>query len=114
MKRCAIGLMLVLLCSLGLSTIVETGDDVLVVVKVIEPKTINRLRSLPLSIHYRGEGYFMAGIGMNDIEHLEDIDVDFEVVDTEAWTEPYYVINRPRANEIGIVPEIGMLVFQND
>ncbi|MFQ6092301.1 MAG: hypothetical protein ACE5OR_06405, partial [bacterium] len=114
MFRSASLMLLVLLFSLGISGIVEAGPDLLVMVKVTDSEDINVLRELPLSVNYRGDGYLVGGVDRGDLERFDGAGIEYEVIDEETWSEPYYLITRPQRRELGLIPDLGRVVLKTE
>ena len=103
-----------LLLSFSGTAIGETRPDVLVAVHISDSEAIGLLRELPVSVNYRGYNYLIATVNAHDIERLRSAAIEFEIIDDEAWSQPYFLITRPKGEELGHIPDVGNVVFQTE
>ncbi|UCE17091.1 MAG: M20/M25/M40 family metallo-hydrolase [Gemmatimonadota bacterium] len=114
MSKCFLATLLVLLSSLSSAALVEASPDVLIAVNISDSGAMGTLREMPVSVNYRGYGYLVATVDTDDIERLKKAGIEYEVIDDEAWSEPYFLITRPKAEALGQIPDQGEVLFQTE
>ena len=77
------------------------------------PSPVSVLRELEVPVQYKLENWFIAQAGTEDLERFQAKGIDHTVLDKEAWSHSYYLINRPGRQELGALPDVGTIVFQN-
>ncbi|UCE17096.1 MAG: M20/M25/M40 family metallo-hydrolase [Gemmatimonadota bacterium] len=116
MMRCfRIGIVCILLAVLffTLSTIAQSARPFLVKVSRDNPSAVSVLREQGTPVHYKFEKWFIAQAGAADLEQFESHGIEFDVLDETAWTQPYYVLQRPQRKELGVLPDLGRILFQD-
>lgn len=74
--------------------------------------TVLQERNIP--VYLKLKKWYFAGAHAPDFIYLREKGIEYDVIDEEAWSKPYYLITRPRRGELGVIPEVGRILFQED
>ncbi|UCE17098.1 MAG: M20/M25/M40 family metallo-hydrolase [Gemmatimonadota bacterium] len=78
-----------------------------------DASSVSTLRDRGIPVHFKLEQWYIASAGQDDLERFEQQGIDYGVLDEEAWSQSYYLINRPDRKELGTMPDVGTVVFQD-
>ena len=78
------------------------------------PDVVPVLQQHTIPVHFKLDEWYIAGADDADIAQLEKAGIGFKVIDTEAWSNPYYFISRAKSKTIDTLPDVGKVVFQQD
>ena len=71
------------------------------------------LQDLGIRVNLKLEEWYIAEVGETDLKDLNAAGVEYDILDETAWSQPYYLVNKPRRAEFGDIPEIGRVVFRD-
>ena len=106
--------LLVMFHSFLSNTIAQGARPYLVKISRSDPAVVSVLREQGTPVQYKLEKWFIAQAGTADLQRLAEYGIACDVLDEEAWTQPYYVIHRPGRQELGSLPDIGTRVYQDN
>lgn len=72
------------------------------------------LRDRAIPVYGKVEGWYFGGADRKDLRELSAAGIEYDVVDEEAWSEPYSLIYRCWKGERDLLPRAGRVVFQDD
>jgi aminopeptidase YwaD len=75
-------------------------------------KALLQERNIP--VNYKLAEWYIAEANQNDLEDFQKNGIEFEILDGQAWSQPYYVINRPQQRPLGDIPDVGQTVYQTE
>ncbi|UCE19821.1 MAG: M20/M25/M40 family metallo-hydrolase [Gemmatimonadota bacterium] len=100
-------------CILGSGhTITEGERPDLVSISRNDPSVVSLLKDRGIPVHLVLKEWFLAQAAPADLAQLEKAGIEYKVLDKEAWSDPYYLITRPRGKEIGEIPDVTQVVFK--
>ncbi|MDZ7269439.1 MAG: M20/M25/M40 family metallo-hydrolase [candidate division KSB1 bacterium] len=59
-----------------------------------QPEEVSRLQGLPLKVCLRTDNFVLATVAVTELPHLQRSGIAHEIVDYEAWSQPYYLLTR--------------------
>jgi hypothetical protein len=108
----------VLVLCMGLSFVAATAAQdarpYLVKISRTDADVASLLREQNIPVNFKLADWYIAEAGESDLERLNAAGIESEILDREAWSQPYYLIHRPARMELGTVPDIGRIVFQDE
>lgn len=60
-----------------------------------QPEEVSRLQGLPLKVCLRTDNFVLATVAVTELPHLQRSGLAHEIVDREAWSQPYYLLGLP-------------------
>ena len=67
-----------------------------------------------IPVYLKLKKWYFGGANASDFIWLNGRGIEYDVIDEEAWSEPYYMIYRFWKGSRGLLPHVGRVVFQDD
>ncbi|MFQ6094272.1 MAG: M28 family metallopeptidase, partial [bacterium] len=97
-----------------INTVAQGGSPYLVRFPRADPAVVPILHSRGVPVNLKLERWLIVEAGLADLEPFEGAGIEYEVIDEEAWSEPYYLLTRPQRRELGPVPDLGHIILKTD
>ncbi|UCE17097.1 MAG: M20/M25/M40 family metallo-hydrolase [Gemmatimonadota bacterium] len=112
--RMAVPFVLLTILFSVLGAVSEGERPFLVKISRSDPSAVTVLRERGIPVHFKLQKWYIASAEKADLERFEAVGMVYDVLDEEAWTQPYYVMNRPGRQELGSLPDVGTVLFQDN
>ena len=108
-------LVILSLCIIGwVESKAEEIRPYLVKVFRTDPAMMPLIRELGIPVNLKLEQWYITEAGETDIQEFDAAGIECEILDEEAWSQPYYLINRPKGEKLGDIPALGKVVFHDE
>lgn len=94
--------------------IAQEANSVLVKVSRTDPGAITVLRDGNITVNYKLMDWYIAEADPSALEALEVGGIEYEILDRDAWSRPYYHIVRPQRESVGEIPEKTEVIYRDD
>src|SRR5690554_531785 len=69
------------------------------------------LQRLDLSIYHISGDILIAGI--NSLEQLDQVDINYEVIDSNPWSDKYYIVSDKKGEELSLDSSLGRVIYRD-
>ena len=86
----------------------------LVKISRTNPDVISLLRGQNIPVNFKLAEWYIAEANMSNLEQLKEAGMEYEILDREAWSQPYYHIIRPQERPVGDIPDVARVVYRTN
>ena len=118
MERCVrlISVLILLSCAFSMvgfgESMAQDTKPYLVKISRTESGVISMLQKQEIPVYFKLNEWYIAGASAANLEQLESAGIECEVIDEEAWSDPYYIVQKKDGTEIGSIPDWGEVMWK--
>jgi len=88
--------------------------DALIRIQLSDIRDLPKLKKIPLSVNLRTDEYVLATIDTDNLSFLQESGYTYEILDTDGWSQPYYLISSPQNQPLTSSSLVGEVIYKSD